>query len=356
MRVRPGRGVGELGRGRAAGRARAGAPRARTGGCRWPAAASPPSRTARRPRLAGSSARAAGRSFSVVGPRTSAKRWTWPSDVGGLAQRARQLADGGGDVLLLGGERAQHGRGGVDEAGEVVVVAGQLAVELVQRGDQPAQVVAARGDRAVDAGEVAVRGLEAAEQVAQVGRAALQPAAGVGDQQPQVVARVGVERGEDLVRVDVRRRVLDRDRPVLLGHRRVAAAGLELDEHVLQAGLGPQQRGRVGVDEVLVLRVDVHPHDRAAVLELDLADVADPHAGDADGLALAGDHGLRGLELGVEHERLVLDDREAHPLLAEDVDRHAGGDDDQAEDGQEVLEVLADRELHGCACLPRSSR
>ena len=151
-----------------------------------------------------------------------------------------------------------------------------------------------------------MRRLEAAEQVAQVAAAALQAAAGVGDQQPQVVARVGVERAEDLVRVDVGRRRLDRDRPVLLGHGRVAAARLELDEHVLQAGLGPQQRGRVGVDQVLVLAVDVHPDDRAAVLELDVADVADPHAGDAHGLALAGDHGLRGLELGLEHERLVL--------------------------------------------------
>ena len=32
---------------------------------------------------------------------------------------------------------------------------------------------------------------------------------------------------------------------------------------------------------------DLHRHDGAALLELDLADVADAHAGDADGLALA---------------------------------------------------------------------
>ena len=65
----------------------------------------------------------------------------------------------------------------VDEPGDVVVVAGQLAVELVQRGDQPPQVRAPLGDRAVDGGEVAVRRLEAAEQVAQVAAAALQAAA-----------------------------------------------------------------------------------------------------------------------------------------------------------------------------------
>ena len=40
--------------------------------------------------------------------------------------------------------------------------------------------------------------------------------------------------------------------------------------------------------------------DGVAVLELDAADVADAHAGDAHGLALAGDHGLRGRELGLQ--------------------------------------------------------
>ena len=163
------------------------------------------------------------------------------------------------------------------------------------------------------------------------------------DQQLQVLARVGVEHREDLVRVDVRLRRADRDREAALGHRRVAAARLQVDEHVLQPGLGPQQRGRVGVDQILVLGVEVHLDHGVAVLEVDAADVADAHAGDAHGLALAGDDGLRGRELRLQLVGLRLDEREAHALVVEDVGRDAGGDQDQPDDGREVAEVLLDR-------------
>ena len=71
-------------------------------------------------------------------------------------------------------------------------------------------------------------------------------------------ARVGVERGEDLVEVDVRHGVGDRDRVTRAWRpARCRSAGAELDEHVLQPGLRAQQRGRVCVDQVLVLLVDV---------------------------------------------------------------------------------------------------
>ena len=64
-------------------------------------------------------------------------------------------------------------------------------------------------------------------------------------------------------------------------------ARIELEEHVLEAGLRPQQDRRVLVDGQ-ELAVDVHRHHRDAVVVLDLGDVADPDAGDADGLALPG--------------------------------------------------------------------
>ena len=51
-----------------------------------------------------------------------------------------------------------------------------------------------------------------------------------------------------------------------------------------------------------------------------VGDVADPHAGDADRLALARDDRLRGLELGLELERLLLEHRDPQPLLLDDVD------------------------------------
>ena len=76
---------------------------------------------------------------------------------------------------------------------------------------------------------------------------------------------------------------------------------------------------------------------------LDLGDVADAHAGDADRLALARDDRLGGLELGLELEGLLLEHRDPQALLLEDVVGDAERDDDQAGDGDEVAQVLADR-------------
>ena len=135
-------------------------------------------------------------------------------------------------------------------------------------------------------------GTEPRERLAQVRAAALETLARAGDQQLQVVARVGVERGEELVRVDVGQRVRDLDAVALL--ERAALARVDLDEHVLRAGLGAQQGARALAEQALVLAVELELHDGPAVLELDLADVADPHAGHDDGLALP-----RGDRLGV---------------------------------------------------------
>ena len=57
---------------------------------------------------------------------------------------------------------------------------------------------------------------------------------------------------------------------------------------------------------------------RLAVLEVDVGDVADLDAGDADRLTLARNDRLRGLELGLELEGLLLEDRDAQPLLLDD--------------------------------------
>ena len=75
-------------------------------------------------------------------------------------------------------------------------------------------------------------------------------------------------------------------------------AGIERQVHVLEAGLGAQQDGGVLVDR-LVLVLDLHLDDRAAVLEGHVADVADLDAGDVHGLALAGHDRLGGLQLAL---------------------------------------------------------
>src|SRR5438105_4695551 len=59
------------------------------------------------------------------------------------------------------------------------------------------------------------------------------------EQDLQVVAGVAVELGEDLVQVDVGQRLRDRDRPAVLLPRDGGRARVELQDHVLEPGLGP---------------------------------------------------------------------------------------------------------------------
>ena len=135
---------------------------------------------------------------------------------------------GRGDVGLLLGERVEDGGGGVDEPREVVAVRGELALRGCSASvTRWRRLLAPRGDRAVDAREVAVRRLEAREQVAQVAAAPLRGPRPASLTSSCRYSRVSVSStDEDLVRVDVRLRRADRDREAALGHRRVAAARL----------------------------------------------------------------------------------------------------------------------------------
>ena len=127
--------------------------------------------------LAGASARAAGRSFSVVGPSSSANVST-RSSVSVVCDSVLGSSCTAEETLACSlANESKHGGGGVDQPREVVVVLGELGREDVERADEVAQLLAARGDRAVDEREVAVGRLEAREQVAQVAAAPLQPAA-----------------------------------------------------------------------------------------------------------------------------------------------------------------------------------
>ena len=108
---------------------------------------------------------------------------------------------------------------------------------------------------------------------------------------------------------------------------------------------GPEQDRRVAIDRQEVA-IDAERHDRDPVLELDVLDVADLDAGDAQRLALAGDDGLGGLELGLELEGTLLEDRDPQPLVLDDHVRGRDPDEQEQRDRDEVAEVLADRDAH----------
>ena len=112
---------------------------------------------------------------------------------------------------------------------------------------------------------------------------------------------------------------------------------VELQEHVLQAGARPGEDGGVGVDDVAVLRIDVHLDLRDAVLQADRADLADLHSGDPHRLALPGRERLaRSTSAAYIFTGEDCDEREAQPLLVEDV---AGDEDRQQQQPEDRREV-----------------
>jgi hypothetical protein len=126
-------------------------------------------------------------------------------------------------------------------------------------------------------------------------------------------------------------------------------AGRELDDHVVEPGLGAQQRGGVAVDR-RVLVPDLHRHDGAAVLQVDVADLAHVDARHLHGLPLPGRDRLGRGELSLvvgevrAHHRDPLGQVEA--LVGEDVAADEDGDDDDADDEREVAGVLGDGAPH----------
>ena len=90
----------------------------------------------------------------------------------------------------------------------------------------------------------------------------------------------------------------------------LAAARVDLDDHVVEVRFRPQQQGRVGVDQLHVLGLDVHADDGVAVFEVDRGDLADLDAGDVDRLALARGDRLRGGELAGDVVEFFADERQ----------------------------------------------
>src|SRR5829696_4409267 len=265
-----------------------------------------------------------------------------PGDLQRGGQLAQRLAQRG----VLAGEAGEDGVGVHDEVGDLVVLVAELLREQGEVVDRALDVRRALGERLVDLARELGGRLDAADRVGEGAAVALEAPAAVVEQQRQIVAGVRVEGGEDLVEVDVRERLGDGDAPAVGEPAGRLGAGGELGDHVLQAGLGAQQDGRVLVDAV-VARLDLHADDRSAVLELDALDLADLDARDVDRLPLARRDGLGGLHLRLDHVEVLPDDgdpaRQREALVGQDHRAHEDRDEDQADDGREVLDVLADR-------------
>ncbi len=88
-----------------------------------------------------------------------------------------------------------------------------------------------------------------------------------------------------------------------------------------------------------VLALDVERDHAVPVDQLDLLDLADVDAGDAHGLPLARNDGLGRLELGLELEGLLLEDRDPQALLLEDVVRDPDRENGEHRHRHEVAEV-----------------
>ncbi len=145
--------------------------------------------------------------------------------------------------------------------------------------------------------------------------------------------------------------------------------GLDLDGHVVEVGFRPQQQRRVGVDQVQVLRLDVHADHRVAVFEVDRGDLADLDAGDDHRLALARRDGLRVVEVRRQVDEVFADERrpggQRRFLLGEDPQRHRDRGERQDGDRDRVFaapprlpreggaEVPPATGLRGCSLMAR---
>ena len=297
----------------------------------------------------GPSARAAGRRFCERRPENGGHAVGLGERALRRAERRRQLGQRRAEVGLLAGERREHDVRALHELGQLGVLGAQRLHHQREVVDGALEVPAPEGEQLVRPARVARGRLDPADRLGERAAVALQRGRPVAEQQRQVVARVGVQRRQHLVEVDVGQRLRDRDPlalrqlPGRLGARR------QLGHHVLQAGLRAQEDGRVAIDR-RVLALDLHPHDRLAVLQLDARDLAHLDAGDVHRLALARRDRLRRGELGLDRDDVLAQERHAgrqrEPLVGEDHQRHDQRDDQQDDDRHGVTEVLADREAH----------
>ena len=205
-----------------------------------------------RPRLRAATGRAPAR--RAAGPRASARaRWpcgrSWRAS--SASRRARRQLLPASRAGWRPGSRASRTRRSSSRTNSASCVSLAPSSSISSEKLWTTRLMFRRrsGELLVDPARVARGRLEAADRLrelaAVVRRARSTPSP---SSSAQVVARVGVERGEDLVEVDVGQRLRDRD-PLALGQLAgLLGAGVQLGDHVLQAGLRAQQDRRVAVD------------------------------------------------------------------------------------------------------------
>ena len=212
--------------------------------------------------------------------------------------------------------------------------------------DSPFDVAMAKLQLGGDLGRVASDRIEALEGGRQVGRVALQAPGGPGQQLLQVGAGFGIEGGEELLEVDIRGGVRKRHRVTARYLTGSGRAGIDLDGHVLQGGLGAQQHRRVAVDVVRILWCDVHRHQRRAFVCAHACDFADLGAGDRHRLTLTGRDRLGGAEFGLQRHIFFAEHgepaRQRQPLLREDVAADQQREDDHHKQRDERRAVACD--------------
>ena len=294
----------------------------------------------------------------------------------GLRQCRREELERPAQAGLFGGQRLEVGVGRVDQRSELAVLAGELGREQLEVVDHALEVAAALGELVRDPAAVARQRLEALERLAQVLRRGLggldldvlRLRLGLGlvhryrlvlvgegltagvQEHLQVGPRIGIELSEHLVGVYVLQRSGHAHATALGQVAGVGRARIESKEHVLQAGLRPQQDRGVAIDR-RELGLDLHVDHGLAVLERDRADLADLDPRDVHRLALSGHHGLPGGQLRLHHVEIGADQRDprgqVEALVRQDVGADRERPDEQEDDRHEHRRLLLDLPDHG---------
>ena len=307
------------------------------------------SRNGRVARSAGPRSRANGRRSPSVWPSSVPSGSTLASAVFVLRSASGSSRSVSRSAAILVGEGAEDGVVGVDEARQLVVLAAELLGQQAEVVHGPLDVARASASWRLSRTVLRPRGSKR-RSVLDSSRPCPRTASPAPPSSSCSDARVSPSSADRNSSKFTFGSVLSTGIVKPSGASPAARrARIDLQHHVVEAGLRAQHRRGVAVERVV--GVDLHRHDRAPVHEVDLRQLAHVDPGDLHRLALAGGDGLGGRHLRLVHGELRADAR--HPagqrqtLLGEDVAAHDGGDQGERDDRDELLAVLADRAHHG---------
>ena len=197
------------------------------------------------PRSAAGSARVAGSSAVSAGPACEASGVSASSAVLPVASVPGSSSIPRRSAVVSSAKRGKRLVGPADELAERAIVLAQRIGELAEVVDRAPELTPAAVDRVGDLARQLERRRPGLVDLPQRRAAVLDAAPCRVQQRHEPRARVGVQRGEDLVEVDRRRGVGDAEDRVVGEPRRLRAARLDLDRHVVQRR--PRAHDHVGV-------------------------------------------------------------------------------------------------------------